>query len=75
MCPQLHSHSQASHITSRLLSETHVLGRTSLDPQMNTEKNQNVMFSIMNAEKLMNNKSKKEKRLNSVSSILPTAGK
>lgn len=52
MCPQLHTHTAKHHrITSRLLSETHVLGGTSLDPQINTEKNQNIMFSIMSAEK------------------------
>ena len=48
---------------------------TSLDLQINTEKNQNIMFSIMSAEKLMNNNSINEKRLNSASSLLPTAGK
>lgn len=47
---------------------------TSLDLQINTEKNQNIMFSIMSAEKLMNNNSMNEKRLNSASSVLPTAG-
>lgn len=75
MCPQLNSNTAKLHrITSTLLSETHVLGGTSLDPQINTEKNPNIMLSIMSAEKLMNN-SKNEKRLNSVSSILPPDGK
>lgn len=77
MCPQLHKHTAKHHrITPWLLSETHVPGGTSLDPQINIEKNLNIMFSIMCTDKLMNNNnSKNEKRLNSVSSILPTAGK
>ncbi len=76
MCPQLHTRTAKHHRnTSSLLSETHVLGGTSLDPQINTEKNQNIMLSILSAGKLMNNNSKNEKRLNSVASILPTAGK
>lgn len=62
MCPQLDTHTAKHHrIASRLLSETHVLGGTALDPQVNTEKNQNIMFSVMSAEKLMNNNSKKWK--------------
>lgn len=51
------------------------MGGTSLDPQINTEKNPNIMSSIIRVEILMNNNGKNEHCLNSVSSILPTAGK
>lgn len=41
-----------------LIRNTCHVGGTSLDPHINTEKNPNIMSSIMRAEKLMNNNSK-----------------
>lgn len=76
MCPQSLTHTAKPHrIPSRLLSETHAMGGTSLDPQINTENNPNIMSLIIRVEILMNNNSKNEQRLNSVSPILPTAEK
>lgn len=59
--PQLHT-AKLHRIESRLLSETHVLGGTILYPHINTQ-NQNIMFYIMSAGKLMNNRERMKRVL------------
>lgn len=65
MCSQLLITNTAKHhrITSRLLSETHVLHGLFFDHKINIKKNENIMFLIMSAEKIMNNNGKKQRKV------------
>lgn len=65
MCSQLLITNTAKHhrITSRLLSETHVVHGVFFDPKINIKNNENIMFLIMSAEKIMNNNGKKQRKV------------